>query len=182
MIKNKYHNLNGEQFDQLLTLVDKTGKKLGTATRSECHNGLGKPHLAFLVCVFDEKGRFVLTLRNSKKSLWGDFWDAAVVSHVLPEETVIEASKRRAKEELGVEIDPADLGAFYYHAGFNNRSENEYCHVLTAKISGKIDPNPVEISDVKRLSLGELFLDIQKNPQIYTPWLKITLAKFTLQK
>lgn len=182
MNKNKYHNLKGEQIDQLLTLVDKTGKKLGVATRGECHNGQGKVHLAFLVCVFDENGSFILTKRSSKKSLWGDFWDASIVSHVLPEETVIGAAKRRAKEELGVEIDPADLGAFYYHARFNDHSENEYCHVLTAKISVKIDPNPVEISGVKRLSLGELSANIGKNPQRYTPWLKITLEKFTLQK
>lgn len=174
---SKLHNLNGEQKDQLLIITDQSGKQLGIATREECHIGKGETHLAFVAFIIDKWERVLLTKRSQVKSLWGGFWDAAVVSHMLPGETVEEAARRRGKEELGIEVDFRNIGAFYYFAKYGKRSENEYCYVLISRTEKQVYPNPIEIAEIKRITLRQLLDDIKNNPDVYTPWLKMALEK-----
>lgn len=173
---SKLHNLSGEQKVQLLIVCDKYGKKLGLATREKCHTGKGITHLAFVAFLKDQKDKIILARRSMAKSLWPGFWDAAIVSHILPEETAEEAANRRGREELGVEAEFKDLGAFYYHARQGNSAENEYCHVLSGDTQEIIHPNLVEIEEVKLLSIEELSEDIKRISGKYTPWLKLALT------
>lgn len=175
MKKNNFHNFAGEQKDQLLVLCDKNGNNLGTATRVECHNGKGKTHLAFMAFLYDKDGFVILTKRSKQKSLWADFWDASVVSHVLSGETPEKAAKRRGKEELGADTEFKDIGSFYYFAKHNDSAENEYCHVLIGKTDQEIFPNPVEIHSVEKITLEELKKRINSSPESFTPWLKLAL-------
>lgn len=177
---NRFHDLNGEKKEQLLTVTDKRGKRIGIATRQDCHKGEGKPHLAFMAFVTDRNGKIILAKRSKNKSLWPGFWDASVVSHVLPGETPREAAKRRGKEELGAEVDFKDLGAFYYFAKHGSEAENEYCHVLIGKTSQEVYPNNVEIEEIKKISLEELKEQIKNNSSGFTPWLKLALTKVNL--
>ncbi len=176
------HNLTGEQKDQLLILVNKQGKKEGEATREECHQGQGMTHLAFMAFLFDKEGKVILARRSKEKSLWADYWDASIVSHVLTNETPESAAKRRGKEELGIEADFKDIGAFYYFAKYNDSAENEYCHVLVGKTDKEIFPNPVEIGATERVTLAKLYEMIKKRPDDYTPWLKLALRKIDFSK
>lgn len=175
-----FHNLSGEQKDQLLITTDKEGKQIGIATREKCHKGEGKTHLAFVAFVFAENKEIILTKRNKKKSLWGGCWDAAVVSHVLQGETAEEAAKRRGKEELGTEVEFKNIGAFYYFAKYKDNSENEYCYVLVGRIDKQVYPNPVEIEGIKKVDLKELLKDVKNNPEVYTPWMKMALEKISI--
>lgn len=179
---NNLHNLSGENRSQLLILVDKAGRPIGEASREDCHKGQGKAHLAFMAFIQDADGKIILTKRSKRKSLWSDFWDASVISHVLPGETVIEAAKRRGKEELGVEVDFRDLGAFYYFAGHGDSAENEYCHVLIGRTKLTVEPNPVEISEIKKMDYNQITEELRKHPNAYTPWFKLSLEKFDLKK
>lgn len=180
MKNHRLHNLKGEQKKQLLQLVDIKGNIIGTATREQCHKGKGLTHLAFLAFVFDKSGKIILTKRSKQKSLWGNFWDASVVSHVLPNETVEQAANRRGKEELGVDVHFKDLGAFLYYIKHGDSSENEYCHVLDGQTREYATANPIEVSEIMHTSVEKLKLLVKKNPQFYTPWLKIALEKFTI--
>lgn len=176
-MSNKMHDLNGERRDQLLQLTDQKGVILGTATREVCHRGIGKTHLAFMAILINKDGKYILTKRSVKKTLWANFWDASVVSHILPGETVVEATKRRSGEELGVEADFTDLGAFVYRQKYGGSCENEYCHFLIGKTEKEIDPNPVEIGEIKSVTREELIRDLRISPQTYTPWLRIAAEK-----
>ncbi len=53
-------------------------------------------------------GEVLLQLRQGTGYRDG-FWAAAAAGHVEPGESVVAAAVREAREELGVEIDPADL-------------------------------------------------------------------------
>jgi isopentenyl-diphosphate delta-isomerase len=174
---NKLHDLNGEKRDQMLQLTDKKGGVIGAATREDCHSGAGKTHLAFMAILINKDGELILAKRSRKKSLWANFWDASVVSHVLPGETVIEATKRRSREELGVEADFTDVGAFIYQVKHGLSSENEFCHVLIGRTSNSIDPNPIEVSEIKIISKNHLKKKLISEPDKYTPWLKIAVKK-----
>ena len=179
MKNHNLHDTQGERKNQLLITTDKKGKSIGSATREVCHTGEGKTHLAFMAFIFI-KGKIVLAKRNIRKSLWAGFWDASVVSHVLPDETAQEAAKRRGKEELGIEVDFIDLGAFYYFAKHGKEAENEYCHVLVGQTDEKIYPNPIEIAEVKMIGKGELKNEVSAEINKYTPWFKLALKKFEI--
>src|SRR3989344_2534980 len=150
---SKYHDLSGEKSSQILILCDKNGKEIGTATREECHKAEGRPHLAFMAFITDSKRQIILAQRASNKSLWGGFWDASVVSHVLPGETVIDAAQRRGKEEMGVNVKFNEIAAFYYFEKYQEGCENEYCHVLIGKSEKEVNYNPVEINGIRKISL-----------------------------
>lgn len=172
------HDTQGEQKDQRLVLSDQQGNILGYATRKECHHGDGKTHLAFLALLFDKNGEIILTKRSEKKSLWAHFWDASVVSHVLSGETPEQATRRRGKEELGVDVSFQRHGAFYYFAKHGNSAENEYCYYLTGKTKAIIVPNPVEISEILMMKKEEFLKKIKEQPEEFTPWLRIAVEKF----
>jgi len=176
MRKNHFNSLIGEQKKQLLVVTDKRGQPIGQATREECHRGNGKTHLAFMAFVIDKEGKIILTRRSKKKSLWGGFWDASVVSHILPNETPEIAAGRRGKEELGVEVEFKNIGSFYYCAKFQAGSENEYCFVLVGNSGKRYHPNPVEIDAIRRITLEELKNEVGRTPDIFTPWLKTCLS------
>jgi isopentenyl-diphosphate Delta-isomerase len=174
---HEFHDLRGEQKQQLLIVCDKKGKLTGTATREECHAGNGKIHVAFMAYLFDKDGNIILTRRSDKKSLWAKYWDATVVSHVLPGETPEVAANRRGKEEAGVEAEFKNLGAFYYFSKHGASCENEYCYVLTGKTTQDIHPNPVEISQILSVKYSELVKDTKNNPGKYTPWFLLSIKK-----
>lgn len=178
MSTHKDHNLQGERRDQLLLTVDKEGNPVGTASRHICHTGEGRTHLAFLAFIADDKRMLTLTRRSKQKSLWPGYWDASTISHVLPGETPPTATQRRGREELGVNVEFTDLGAFYYFARHENGVENEYCHVLIGTSNQEIRPNPVEIDKIKKVSLPELLRETAMHKDAFTPWLLIALEKF----
>lgn len=179
-MKNHHlHDTQGERKDQLLIIADKEGKPIGSATREECHSGKGRTHLAFMAFIIHDS-KIILAKRASKKSLWAGYWDASVVSHVLPGEIAENAAKRRGKEEMGVEVDFKDVGAFYYIAKHGTSAENEYCHVLIGKSSEEIHPNLIEIEEIKLIGKDELKKDIKMKSHIYTPWLKLALEKLEI--
>ena len=172
---NHFHNITGEQKEQLLVLCDKNGKIAGTDTRENCHAGEGKTHLAFMAFVIDKDDKIVLTRRAKKKSLWGGYWDASNVSHVLPDETIEEAAYRRGKEELGIAVEFKVIGSFYYFAKHGSFCENEYCFILKGKTQYIIHPNPVEIESTKLITWKDLESDITENSHKYTPWLYLAI-------
>jgi isopentenyl-diphosphate Delta-isomerase len=182
MNKNVFHDLKGEQKDQLLITVDQKGNRIGTATREACHKGKGKEHLAFMAFVITTDNKIILTKRSMKKSLWRGFWDAGTISHILSGETSQISANRRGKEELGADIQFKDVGSFYYFIKHGDECENEYCHVLIGKTDKEIDPNPIEIEDVKYVTYKQLRSEINTNPKQFTPWFLLAMEKIEIEK
>jgi isopentenyl-diphosphate delta-isomerase len=166
-----------ENPNQILVTVDKQGKTIGIASRKDCHKGEGICHLAFAAFIKNKKGEILLAKRSQKKSLWGGHWDASVVSHVLPGETVEEAAKRRGVEELGVEVDFVNLGGFFYHKKFGEGSENEYCHILIGESDKKPKMDLTETEEICWVSKEELLKRAKFDPLI-TPWVVFGIKKF----
>lgn len=53
--------------------------------------------------------------------------------------------------------------------------ENEYNYVLLGQFDGVPEINLDEVEDWKWISINELFSDLKKNSNAYTPWFSILL-------
>jgi isopentenyl-diphosphate delta-isomerase len=114
-----------------------------------------------------------------KKLLWPGKWDVSVTSHVHKNENYEEAGIRRTRQELNASVENLNrLFSFTYFAPYGEYSENEFCVFLEGELDDTVRPNHDEIMEIKYTTVGQLATDIQKDPESYTPWLKIAFEKY----
>jgi isopentenyl-diphosphate delta-isomerase len=163
---------------EILVLVDEEDNQVGTADREEAHLGMGKRHRAFVVFLFKDN-KLIIQRRSMKKKLWPGYWDVSYTSHVYPEETYTNAARRKALQELGIEVnDFKEVLSFVYWAPYNGYSENEFCKLFVAYTENEPKPNPEEVMDVRYLTLEEVEKEVLEKPEAFTPWFKISLSKY----
>jgi isopentenyl-diphosphate delta-isomerase len=163
---------------EYLILVDENDNPIGFEEKVKCHLPDGKLHRAFTVLLFDKDGKLLLTRRSQSKMLWPGDWDGTVASHPRKSETYVSSAQRRLPEEIGASCDLDYLFKFEYHVPYKNiGSENEICGALIGHVPESFQTKLVqdEISEVKWLNNEELYSDMEKNPQIYCPWMIVAL-------
>ncbi len=159
-------------------LVNKNNKRIGIEEKIKVHKE-GKLHRAFSIFIFNSKGELLIQQRAKTKYHSGNLWSNSVCSHPKPNETYLQATHRRLKEEMGFDCKLKKLFCFVYNADFQNGLiENEYDCVFIGKYDGKIKPSKKEVQNCKWVSLKDLKEDIRKNHDKYSVWLKIIIAKF----
>jgi isopentenyl-diphosphate delta-isomerase len=155
-------------------LVDENDNPVGTAEKLEAHRK-ALCHRAFSIFIlrFGAEREVLLQQRAEKKYHSPHLWTNTCCSHPRPEETVLEAAGRRLKEEMGLIIPLKQVGQFHYIAHFDNGlTENEFDHVLTGEwINEEIVLNPEEVQAYRWVSITQLKIEIEKNPEKFTPWL-----------
>ncbi len=164
--------------EEFLILVDKNDNPIGTEEKVKCHLPNGKLHRAFTALIYDEGGKLALTRRSSEKMLWPEDWDGTIASHPRESETYGSSAERRMPEEIGISCKMDYLFKFEYHVPYKDiGSENEICGTLMGivKPSSEFGLIEDEISDSKWVTADELKEEIQKNPQIFCPWMLIAL-------
>jgi isopentenyl-diphosphate delta-isomerase len=156
-------------------LVDANDNAIGTMEKMEAHEK-GLLHRAFSVLIFNSNGELLIQKRASTKYHSGGLWTNTCCSHPTPQESIEQAAKRRLKEEMGIEAEPAFTYKFIYKTDLDkNLIEYEVDHVLTAQFDGEPKVNENEVEDWKYVSLKELQRDAQDNPHLYTEWFKLIL-------
>jgi len=87
--------------EELFPIVDEDGSQIGTAPRNVCHDGISMLlHPVVHLHVFNSKGELFLQKRSATKDIQPGKWDTSVGGHVSPGESVEDALKREAGEEL----------------------------------------------------------------------------------
>jgi len=167
-----------------LILVNQKDQKIGEAGKIEAHLGKGKRHRAFTAILKNDQGEILMTKRSLKKPLWPTFWDFSFSSHPWVDEELEVACQRRAKQELGIKVKGFKELLFYqYHKRWSELfSEWEINHVLLAGYSGKLKPNPEEISEWKWLEWDQVLAWVKKEPRIMAPWVVIAIKKIERDK
>lgn len=164
--------------DEYVILVDKNDNPIGLEEKVKCHLPNGKLHRAFTALLFNKEGKLVLTRRSSRKMLWPGDWDGTIASHPRESETYVSSAERRMPEEIGFSCKFDYLFKFEYHVPYKDTgSENEICGTLLGLVENTSEFNLVkdEITEIKWITADELVEDLQKNPQIYCPWMVIAL-------
>jgi len=165
------------EMPEYILTVDENDNVIGKEEKLKAHQE-GKLHRAFSLFVFNSKGKLLLQRRAKSKYHSGGLWTNTCCSHQRDGETLEKAIHRRLKEEMGFDCELKEAFTFTYRVKFDDGlSENEYDHVFFGKFDGKPEPNPEEVDDWKWVSLEELRKDIQKNPDDYTYWLKVSIDR-----
>ena len=88
--------------EEWVPMVDATGKIIGQAPRSQVHNGSKLLHPVVHLHVVNPKKAILLQKRAGNKSIQPGKWDTAVGGHISAGETIEEALKKEAFEEIGL--------------------------------------------------------------------------------
>jgi len=156
-------------------LVDEHDNQIGTEEKLKAHE-LGLLHRAFSVFLFRKRGdkiELLLQQRAKHKYHCGGLWANTCCSHPREGELVIEAGKRRLKEEVGITVDELEhVGSFKYKAVFENGlTEHEIDNVLIGVFdSDDIGFNPEEVEQVRWISLEDLEREFVGKKEIFSPW------------
>ena len=158
-------------------LVDELDNEIGTKEKMQAHKE-ALLHRAFSVFIFNKKRELLLQRRALKKYHSPGLWTNTCCSHPRPNEILINAAKRRLVEEMGFNCDLFYQFNFIYKASLDQgMTEHELDHVYFGTYEGEIIINPEEVSDYKFVSITELEININKQPQLFTEWFKIVFEK-----
>ncbi|AWM12985.1 isopentenyl-diphosphate Delta-isomerase [Flavobacterium sp. NRK F10] len=164
--------------EEKVILVDQNDKPVGLMEKIEAHER-ALLHRAFSVFVLNDKNQVLLQQRAKSKYHSPLLWTNTCCSHQRPEETNVEAGKRRLKEEMGFEVELKELFHFIYKAPFDNGlTEHELDHVMIGRFDGEPKINPEEVESWKWMAIDDIKEDLQLNPEMYTVWFKIIFDEF----
>lgn len=166
---------------EYLTLVDENNNVIWKEEKLETHKKW-LLHRAFSIFIFNDKKELLLQQRDLKKYHCPWLWTNTTCSHPNYWESYNDAVHRRIQEEMWFDCELKKGDSFIYKVEFDNwLIENEYDIIYTWIYNKEPEINPEEAMDYKWTSLKDLKNDIQKNPEIYSPWLKIILDKWLLK-
>lgn len=185
-----------------VVLVDQDDNELGVEDILVAHQGEGKKHRALSVILYrkiDGKTELLMQKRSHAKPVFKGLWSNTCCTNLRPGDTYIERAVSRLKEEMGIEVRPVDLRILYrfsYEApdpsahstssgqassGQVQWCENEVDTVIvgtSASLSAgefRCELNPEEAEDAKWIGYEEMKEDMEKNPDIYSPWHKLII-------
>jgi isopentenyl-diphosphate delta-isomerase len=164
--------------EEYVILVDENDNPIGKEEKVKCHLPNGKLHRAFTALIFNNEGKLLLTKRSEGKMLWPNNWDGTVASHPRESETYVSSAERRMPEEIGISCKMNYMNKFEYHVPYKDvGSENEICGTLIGTIDNFDESSMIkdEISEIKWVNPDELKNELERNRDIYCPWMVIAL-------
>lgn len=150
--------------EEWFPLVDEAGNIVGRVTRRECHDGSKRLHPVVHLHIYNKDGDLFLQKRSLTKDIQPGKWDTAVGGHVDYGESIEEALRREAREELGIEGFEAELMARYV---FESTIEKELVHTYRTVYEGPFTPDKEELDDARFWRIDEIESQLGKG--IFTP-------------
>ena len=149
---------------EIFSLVDESGRVIGSATRGECHSGTKLLHPVVHLHVFNSNGDVYLQKRPEWKDIQPGKWDTAVGGHIDYGETPEDALLREVREELGITDFKPQLIDKYV---FESQRERELVYVHRTIYDGEIRPSAKELAGGRFWTMQQIRDAIGKN--ILTP-------------
>lgn len=150
--------------EEWFPLVDEAGNIIGRATRRECHNGSKRLHPVVHLHIYNKEGDLLLQKRSQTKDIQPGKWDTAVGGHVDYGESIEEALRREAREELGIKSFEVEEIARYV---FESDIEKELVHTYRTIYEGPFTLNKEELDDARFWRIDEIESQLGKG--IFTP-------------
>lgn len=157
-------------------LVDDQDNAIGTMEKLEAHQK-GVLHRAFSILVFNSNGELLLQKRSKTKYHSAGLWTNTCCSHPQPGESMADATRRKLKQEMGIDLQPEFAYKFIYKAALDSDLiEYEYDHVFVATFNGIPVINTNEVEDWRFESIDSIRKEISINPELYTYWFWLILS------
>jgi len=158
-----------------VVLVNENDDEIGLMPKLEAHQK-GVLHRAFSIFIFNTKGEMLLQQRAFGKYHSEGLWSNTCCSHPYPNESTLNAAKRRLYEEMGMHSSLHFLYSFRYEATLDKGLiEHELDHIFWAISDAEPQLNREEVLDYKYIPVKDLQKDIRERPEQYTEWFKICL-------
>ena len=132
--------------DEWFDVIDESGRILFRAPRSVCHGDPSLLHAVVHLHVFDGSMRLYLQKRPADKLVQPGKWDTAVGGHVNSGESIGDALKREALEELNLNLESLKLVALARYI-WRNELESEMVFSFYCQVQKAIVPNAHEIEE-----------------------------------
>lgn len=154
--------------DELLDIVNDNDEVTGQAMRSVVHQQ-GLQHRGVHVFLFNDQGEMLIQKRSADRANSPSLLDCSVSEHVKAGENYLEAAMRGLKEEMGVVgIEVKPLGKIKMEYG---PKDNEISFVYEGRVKPEgVIFDPIEISEVRFMSLDEIQAGITHEPDLYCGW------------
>jgi isopentenyldiphosphate isomerase len=150
--------------DELLPLVDESGKVIGNVRRSVCHDGSKLLHPVVHLHILNKKGEILLQKRSAHKDLLPGKWDTSVGGHVDFGENIEDALVREAWEELGIkDFKPSFLRSYLFESSI----EREMVYSYQTLYEGPFEFNTEEVEDIRFWKREEIERNLKKS--VFTP-------------
>lgn len=146
--------------DELLDLVDKNDRVLGTVLKSVAHGDPNLIHREVAIAVFNDKGEVLLQQRSMNKTSPGS-WKITAAGHVKSGEDPRKAIIREVYEELGIKIDPIFYKKVFEIDVYNGKPfESKFYWIYYSKVDSNINIklNPSEVMDALWVKISNLGL------------------------
>jgi isopentenyl-diphosphate delta-isomerase type 1 len=160
--------------DAPVVLVDDRGAAIGRAAKSAVHHDDTPLHLAFSCYIVDDAGRVLVTTRAAGKPSFPSVVTNSVCGHPLPSEPLVEAVRRRAESELGVDIETPRLvlPAFRYRAtSSTGLVEHEVCPVYAARASSTdLRLDATEVDAAEWVPWAQFSAEVLGGGRAVSPW------------
>lgn len=165
--------------------VSRGGEPIGSVSRRDAHAGEGILHQAFSILMVEGEGpdaQLLLCRRNPRKLLWGGVLADTCAGHPKPGEDLRGAAERRLAEEVGVACPLMQIGHIVYREDHGDGNcECEWCAVLVGRASAGLHVNTEEISEVRRVPLGEIDGYLTGRPEALAPWVRLALEDASIR-
>jgi len=150
--------------EEWFPLVNEAGEVIGKATRRVCHSGTKWLHPVVHLHVFNPAGELYLQKRPMHKDIQPGKWDTAVGGHVDYGETVENALRREADEELGIkDFTPVFMASYVFESDI----EKEWVNVFMTTYALPLSPNPDELDGGRFWTVREIVDNMGKD--VFTP-------------
>ena len=165
-----------------IALVDENDNITGFEYKDTVHKK-GLLHRAFSLFVFNDKNELLLQKRAKSKYHSPGLWTNTCCSHLIENCSFEEYIHERLQFEMGFDCKIQYKFSFHYKICFNNGlTENEIDHVYFGKWNGIPSPNPFEAEDYKWTTWEDLIVELERNPDKFTYWLKEAVTQIMLKK
>lgn len=163
--------------EELFDIYQENGEPAGQASRSRTHRQ-ALWHSSTNIFCFNHNGQLLIQRRQLDKDVCPDAWDLSVAEHLQPGESYQQAAIRGLQEELGIQVYGLEKIGDVIRSQYVDKAHGifdfEFQQSFRADYSGELFPDPVEVAEVKYISLEELAADFENHPDQYTPWFKRT--------
>ncbi|MCH8142015.1 MAG: NUDIX domain-containing protein [Proteobacteria bacterium] len=162
-----------DSMGELFETFDDNGNFTGLVERALVHS-LGLWHKSASVFLFNVNCELYIQRRAPDKDLYAGQWDYSVGEHLKPGESYADGALRGLLEELGIRM--VELSALgpqrksCWEIPEQNLHDCEMQQAYRGIYNGPINADPVEVAEVRTVSLPTLATWLATKPSCFTPW------------